>query len=156
MSRAQMWVLNNLNRTMVYWLATTALFIFTVGASAQTADEKICFTLSGDPAIEACNRIINSGAIHGDHLAIAYYNRSVEWSKTKDLVRALTDMSQAIRIDRKYTAAYAMRGNFHERTGDINAARAVYRKALSVPAKYNTGKSGHDYARQRLSILNSE
>ena len=47
-------------------------------------------------------------------------------------------------------------GNYHERMGDINAARADYKKALSVPAKYNTGKWGHDYARQRLSILNSQ
>ena len=57
MSKAQMWVLNNLNRTMVYGLTIAALVLVTFGASAQTADEKVCYTSSGDPAIEACNRV---------------------------------------------------------------------------------------------------
>jgi lipoprotein NlpI len=100
------------------------------------ADKNDCLDLSGDAAIEACTRDINSGRYKGHDLAVAYYNRGVEYDGKQDVDRAIADYSQAISIDPKYAVAYNNRGNMHSGKGDVGRAIADFSQAISLDPKY--------------------
>jgi tetratricopeptide (TPR) repeat protein len=65
-------------------------------------DNQACSKESGDVAIAACNRAINSRRFSGHALAIIYDNRGVEYYNKQDWDRAIADFSMTIKIDPKY------------------------------------------------------
>jgi tetratricopeptide (TPR) repeat protein len=137
------------------WPLAAALIAlaFARPAAAVTPDEQVCYTGSGDAAIEACNRAISSGQVRDDNLAIAYCNRAVEYKNKGDYDRAMNDLNQALRIDPRYPAAYAIRGQTWELLKQPQRAMADYRSALAAPQKHDTGKWAHEKARERLDAL---
>jgi tetratricopeptide (TPR) repeat protein len=124
-------------------------------AGAARADEAsdICFKKTGQEAITGCTRAIQSGKFKGSGLAVLYNNRAIEERQLRDFDRAITDYTQAIRLDADFTGAYAGRGLAWEGKGDIEKAKVDYRKSLTVIEKYNDGKWAHDTARDRLAEL---
>jgi tetratricopeptide (TPR) repeat protein len=106
------------------------------GAAAAPGDDfDICFKDSGDRAIEACTRAIDSGRYSGRNLAILYSNRGTEWFDKDDLDRALQDHSQAIRIDRTYASAWLNRGNVYATKGQRARAIDEYDEAIRLDPK---------------------
>jgi lipoprotein NlpI len=105
-------------------------------SSFPAAAKNDCQELSGDAAIAACTRDINSGKYTGHDQAVAYYNRGVEYDNKGDYDRALADYSQAIRIDPKYALAYNNRGTAHSNKGDNERAIADYSQAINIDPKY--------------------
>ena len=77
-----------------------------LSAMAADAAEDACAHGSGDIAIAACTKDIESGRFRGHTLAIKYNNRGVLWSAQKEYDRALTDYGDAIRVDPRYSDAY--------------------------------------------------
>jgi hypothetical protein len=66
------------------------------GVPATAADDReTCRNASGDVAITACTRLIESGKYGGHDLAILYTNRGVEYSLKRDLDRAIADLTAA-------------------------------------------------------------
>lgn len=107
----------------------------TVSAVAPAAadDAEDCNVKSGDPAIEACNRAINSGRYSGRALADAYLSRGQEWYLKKDYDKAISDATTAIEKKTDYLYfAYANRGNAKRRKGLFAEAIADYTKAIEL------------------------
>jgi len=77
-----------------------------LSAMAADAAEDACAHGSGDIAIAACTKDIESGRFRGHTLAIKYNDRGVIWSAMKEYDRALTDYGDAIRVDPRYADAY--------------------------------------------------
>src|SRR5688572_13595786 len=73
-------------------------------AWAQSDDTRLCAASDGtaDQRIAACTRAITSGRLSQADLAITYYNRGIEWSAMKDLDRAISDYTEAIRHNPQY------------------------------------------------------
>jgi len=133
-------------------LSGLALIAAVHGAAAQDSAD-VCFRDSGEVAIAACTRAIQSGRFNGPTLATFFNNRAIEYRQLGDYDRAIADYSQAIRIDANFTGAYTGRGLAYEGKGETAKAKAEYQKALTVPQKYSDGQWAHEVARERLAAL---
>jgi tetratricopeptide (TPR) repeat protein len=135
------------------------LFLAVAFACGPTrADENTdrCFKDTGEPAVAACSRAIQSGKFSGAALATIYNNRAIELRQLREFDRAIADYTQAIRIDADFTGAYAGRGLAYEGKNEIEKAKADYRKTLTVVKKYNDGQWAHDTANERLKALGAQ
>jgi len=68
--------------------------------------------------ISACTAAIDSGRWRGKKLAEAYYNRGYAYQDAGDDNRAITDYTQSIQLDPKYTLAYFQRGTMYQDKGN--------------------------------------
>jgi tetratricopeptide (TPR) repeat protein len=126
------------------------LLIGTVGSffvSAAVADDgKLCVRGSGDAAIEACTRAINSGRFDRQNLAIIYSNRGLQWEGKGEREKSMQDHNEALRLDPTYAAGFMHRGNTYARRGDFDRAIADQSEAIRLDPKdadayYNRGYS---------------
>jgi tetratricopeptide (TPR) repeat protein len=139
-----------------YVPAMAGLFLATAFMAAPAlADDNsdVCFKETGEVAIAACTRAIQSRHFNGATLATIFNNRAIEYRQLGEYDRAIADYSQAIRLDAEFTGAYAGRGLAYEGKGEIAKAKAEYQKALAAPQKYNDGAWAHETARERLAAL---
>src|SRR5512135_1810885 len=91
-------------------IAIAAVMVLGNCNSAAADDRNLCKAASGDTAIEACTRAIDSKKFNNKKqarvLSLLYTNRGVEYEIKKDLEHAIADHDQAIKIDPKNPAAY--------------------------------------------------
>ena len=101
------------------------------------ADQELCDATGPDvdAQIAACTRQIDSGHRHGHDLAIEHYNRGIAWRAKGDLDRAITDYSEAIRVDPEYAHAYFNRGIAWAKKGELDRAIADYSEAIQLDPK---------------------
>ena len=99
---------------------------------AFATDLQVCHDASGDTAIAACTRAIESGALSKRELAMAYTMRGVEWRAKAELERAIIDHTDAIRKDPTVYEAFYNRGNAYRQKGDNDRAIADYTAAIRV------------------------
>src|SRR4051812_31354774 len=95
---------------------TLAALVFTstvwLAAPAAAADDRdTCMKESGDEAIAACTRAINSGRYSGRQLAALLSNRCAEWPDKQENDKAIEDCSQALKLDP--TSAEALSNRAH-------------------------------------------
>ena len=83
------------------------LAMLVVAGPAAADDAMLCSRETGDVAIAACTRAINSGA---GRPSINYNNRGEAYRGKGDMDRAIADFTEAIRLDPKYAIAYINRG----------------------------------------------
>jgi Tfp pilus assembly protein PilF len=76
------------------------------GVHAAGNDANICIKESGDAAIDACSRAIQSKRYSGHVLARQYLSRGVERRAKEDYESALADFAEAGKIDKKYADAF--------------------------------------------------
>ena len=76
---------------------TTAVWLAATPAAADDVDS--CEKASGDEAIAACERAINSGLYSGRRLADLFHSRYFEWTKKQESDKAIADCSQPIRLE---------------------------------------------------------
>jgi len=107
-------------------LVAAALAMPAVVGVARADDMKTCIDASGDVALAACTRAIQSGRLSKKDLAGAFTNRGVKWRAKDDVERAIDDHTEAIRIDPNNYYAYYNRGNAYLGQGDLDRAIADY------------------------------
>ena len=121
-------------------IAIAAVMVLGFNRSAAADDRETCKTASGDAAIEACTRAIDSKKYNGAKqkrvLSLLYTNRGVEYELKKDFEHALADHDQALKIDPKNPAAYMNRGNTYASQGDFEHAIADFDQAIKFNPKY--------------------
>jgi len=120
---------------MKFWSLICLLPVLAAPAMSQSTandDMNKCHDLSGDPAIDACTRAIDSGQLTQSNLAIMYYNRGYEWNNKDEEDRAIADFDQAIRINPNYTSAYNNRGLAWRAKGDYDRSIADFNQALQL------------------------
>ncbi|MBR1277592.1 tetratricopeptide repeat protein [Bradyrhizobium sp. AUGA SZCCT0283] len=111
--------------------------ILVIAAPAAADDTTRCFRETGEVAIAACTRAINSSAGRRDPTyANAYYNRGNAYSNKGDTDRAIADYTAAIRLDPTYANAYYNRGNAYSNKGDTDRAIADYTEAIRLEPTY--------------------
>ena len=140
-------------RLLAIWLILGAASIGPglVRAAALTAapagadDAVSCANASGDAAIAACTRAIDSGHYYGQALEKLYHDRAFKYYNNKrDNDRAIADYNDAIRIDPDNADAFYGRGNAWSEKFDDARAFADYDEAIRLdpnhaPALNNRG-----------------
>ncbi len=108
--------------------------------AAAADDRETCKTASGDAAIAACTRAIESKKYAKKKfkrtLSLLYTNRGVEYEIKKEFDKAIADHDEAIKIDPKNWAAYNNRGNAYLGKRDYDHAIADYDEAVKLNPKY--------------------
>ena len=125
--------------------------------SAAAADDgEVCVRGSGNAAIEACTRALNSGRFDRRNMAVIYSNRGNQRERMGEFDKAIADHDEAIRTDPTYAAGFMHRGNAYARHGDFERAIADHTEAIRLGPKdanafYNRGytysrKGDHEHA----------
>lgn len=122
-----------------------------LSAPASADDRRTCNDASGPAAIAACDRAIASGQFSGIDLARLHTNRGVERKRAGDLDGALSDYTEAIRLNPTDPFAYNNRANARRDKGDLPGAIADYTEALRVDPGYTGGYVNRGLLHERLS-----
>jgi tetratricopeptide (TPR) repeat protein len=121
-------------------IAIAAMMVLGNCQFAAADDRDTCKTASGEAAIEACTKAIDSkkynGAKNKRVLSLLYTNRGVEHEIMKELDKAIADHDQAIKIDPKNPAPYNNRGNAYAGKADWEHAVADFDMAIKLNPKY--------------------
>ena len=144
-----------MKRVVPLALAAASIVAFAAAIATARNDQSAdaCFTQQGEAAIAACTHAIRSGRFGGHDLATIYDNRAIELRERGEYDKAITDYTEAIRIDGELTGAYTGRGLAYEGKAEVDKARADYRTALTLAPKYDDAQWAQDTARQRLAAL---
>ena len=118
----------------------TAMGLSFYKPAAAVDDRETCKTASGDAAIAACTRAIESKKYTKKKfkrtLSLLYTNRGVEYEIRKEFDKAIADHDEAIKIDPKNWAAFNNRGNAYAGKRDYDHAVADYDAAVKFNPKY--------------------
>jgi tetratricopeptide (TPR) repeat protein len=128
-------------------------------ARAQTEQERSWCegegAVTAAQRIEACSSLIKAAREKGERLAELFNYRGVAFKLNDELDRAITDYSQAIKLNGKLAVAYNNRGVAYDRKADYERAIADYDQALKLKPTsetyFNRGnvylaKSQYDHA----------
>jgi tetratricopeptide (TPR) repeat protein len=103
-----------------------------VAANAQiAADVKACADLKGEPAIQACTRVIDSKDAKVN-MANVHFNRGIEWTQAQKFDQAIEDYTAVIKLNPKHREAYNQRGYAYKRKGNSALALADYNEAIKL------------------------
>src|SRR4051812_32943008 len=90
--------------------------VWLMGGAAAADDLDTCESESGDLAIAACSRAIDSGQYSGRRLAMLLTNRCAEWPDKHENDKAIDDCSRALEIDPTSAGAFSNRGHaYHDK-----------------------------------------
>jgi tetratricopeptide (TPR) repeat protein len=109
--------------TSTVWLAATP---------AAADDYETCAKASGDEAIAACARGIDSGRYSGRQLAALFNNRCSEWNGKQESEKAIADCNQAIRLNPDYAMAFFNHRNAYFDKGQYDRAIEDYNQAVRL------------------------
>ena len=113
------------------------LALCTLGAMPAVADDRMtCERASGDVAIAACGRAIESGQVTGVDLAKLHTNRGVELKRKGDIDGAIEDYDIAIGLNPNDLFAFNNRANARRDKGDLDRAIADYAAAIALDRDY--------------------
>ena len=111
--------------------AWVLVFVF-AGTKVAVADAVRDCARGGSEAIAACTEALRS---YPDESTL-YYNRAGAYIDTgldtDNIVHAISDYTNAIKIDPKYGLAYTRRGDMYRISGDNDHAIADYTKAIAI------------------------
>ena len=112
------------------------LILFLAFYGTATADDlSTCADGSGDVAVAACTRALETGSLSRTDRVRAYNHRGILWKRKGDYDRAIADFTAAIRINPKYSSAYTNRGVAYVEEHDYDRALADYNVAIQLDPK---------------------
>src|ERR1700724_1625239 len=118
-----------------------ALAIAVVGSSlaATSQDYTDCQqTEDIDRSIAACSRVVIDQALPAAHRATMYVRRGYGYLSKNDLNAAVSDFTEAIRLDPQNVYGYAYRAIAHSRKGDQERAIVDFQKANELDPSMKT------------------
>jgi tetratricopeptide (TPR) repeat protein len=115
-------------------------------AREAAIDRETCFAETGDVAIAACTRLIESGEFMGNGLAPIYFNRGVTWYDMGDHDRAIQDYNEAIKLNPNFEQAFFNRGNAFDENEQFERAIQDYDRAIALKPDYAKVFNNRGYA----------
>jgi tetratricopeptide (TPR) repeat protein len=137
-------------RRIKYLPLVIAIWLVAQPALAQQESYKLCLNQDGsyswDQQINGCAAAIQSGQWEGKNLAAVYYHRAIAYYEKEIYDLAISDYSQAIRLDPNYTTIYFKRGLAYYKKRDYDHAVRDYSETIRLDPKdvfalYNRGRA---------------
>jgi tetratricopeptide (TPR) repeat protein len=107
-----------------------------VAVPATAVDPQTCFEETGEAAIAACTRLIESGKFDGNTLAVIYFDRGVTLYNIREYDRAIQDYDQALELNPQFAQAVFSRGNALGEKGQFDRAIQDYGQAIKLNPNY--------------------
>ena len=126
-------------RTATWVVVWLALLVVPSSLAAADDDQRTCLWKSGDLAIAACTRAIESGKFKGGDLAALYGARASAYNNKGDYAHSIADFSKAIELGPKDAAEsfrdYYFRGAGYFKTENYDRAISDFNQALQLNPK---------------------
>jgi Tfp pilus assembly protein PilF len=120
-----------------------ALALLAGTLEVQAADDaKTCNKDSGEIAIDACSRAIQSKRYTGHAQARLYLSRGVERRAKEDDDQALADFAEAAKVDKKYADAYFNRCSIYNFKKQYDAAVTECSQAIKLGPSPDATQAG--------------
>ena len=118
-------------------LALIFALMFSASSPATAADLDDCIKKSGQEAIRACSDIIERGEKESvQDRARAFYDRGIEYMSQRAWDKAISDFSEAIKLNPNETNTLYSRGLTYDNKGDREKAIADYTEVIRIDPKY--------------------
>jgi len=130
------------------------MMLFALSAAPAAADDRMtCERGSGDAAIAACGRAIESGQYSGVDLAKLHTNRGVELKRKGDIDGAIRDYDIAIGLNPNDLFAFNNRANAWRDKGDLDRALADYGAAIAIDRDYAAAYINRGLVHERMKAF---
>lgn len=133
--------------------ALAALAMLGTVSAAHADDRATCNNGSGDVAIAACNRAIESGAFSGIDLGKLFTSRGVELKRKGEIDAAIADYTRAIALNSADLFAFNNRANTRRDKGDVEGAVADYGEAIRLDPDYTAAYINRGLVNERRGAL---
>lgn len=117
-------------------------------------DFQACEKSSGEQALAACTRAIDSGKLSGTDLAALYTNRGVHRRNGGDLDGALSDYDEALKLDENFATALNNRSDVDAKKGDYDKAIEDAERAIRIYPNYRNALINRGVALAKMGKLN--
>ena len=120
-------------------MAWMAPLFLAAPAMAQSLHQLRDLCLPGPtPAVRiaSCTAVIDSGKVRGADLASIFFYRGVVYNIQKDNARAISDFSQAIKINPQGTEAFLYRGFVYADRKDYGRAISDFDEAIRIDPQF--------------------
>jgi len=125
-------------------------------AADFAGDHTLCHTFDSSKITEkiaACTRVIRTGRLRGQDLAIAYQDRAEGYRLAKDYDHALEDFGRAIKIDPAIAYPYINRAEVHRLKGDYDQVIADATQAIGLDPALNAAWTIRGLAYKEIGAL---
>ncbi|MFZ1964098.1 MAG: ankyrin repeat domain-containing protein [Roseiarcus sp.] len=125
-----------------------------VMSPADATDLDDCIQKSGQDAVDACTAVIERGDKESPKdRARAFYDRGIEYANQHAWGKAISDYSEAVKIDPKYGNALAARGLAFEAQGDLHRAHGDFEAAIALRNDDKIATEGLQRVNNRITAL---
>ncbi|MEO8365069.1 MAG: tetratricopeptide repeat protein [Pseudoxanthomonas sp.] len=129
------------------------------GNSQRVAEMSACGRAehSMDAAIATCTRLLEDRTLSREERVFVYFSRARAAMNKQDMVGALRDLDESIKLDPSQSVSFASRGIVHGTLGNLEPAISDFSRAIELdPADavsfQNRGKAYSDSGDQRRAI----
>lgn len=120
----------------------------------SSQDFQACEKSSGEQALAACTRAIDSGKLSGTDLAALYTNRGVHRRNGGDFDGALSDYDEALKLDANFATALNNRSDVDGKKGDYDKAIEDAERAIRIYPNYRNALINRGIALAKMGKLN--
>lgn len=131
---------------------------FFLASSVARAAGSDCWEKTGEAAIQACSKIINSKQAsdqsdRAQTLSLAYFHRGNAYFVKRNYDRAIDNYDDAIRLNPKYLKAYHIRGNAYYLKGFYEKALADFDQVIHLDPSYKAVTYYRQLTQKKLQHL---
>ena len=123
-------------RILALMLTSAAWPATAMALTPMLVEQSACLDGSGNDAVAACTRVVDTGLLQDRALADIYHKRGATWIDLRQYDRAVDDFTQAIRLRPDNPVAFNDRGVTYMKKGDYDRAIADFDQAIGLFPNY--------------------
>ena len=137
--------------TRIAYAALAAVALLSLaGAPARADDVETCNDPQGQPTIDACTRLIESGSLSVDHRSSVFNNRGHAYYTLDQYARAIQDWDETIRLEPDNPYVFIERGSAYYALGQYARAIQDFDEAIRLKPDLALAFSSRSNAERKM------